>query len=342
MRASVQALAAAVMAAGLSACSGSGLFDGDGIKFSSADYGVAASERVIRFGPVPRGGGRYQVGRPYRVAGRWFHPEVDPDYDESGTASWYGPNFHGRVTANGEIFDSGFLSAAHPTLPLPSYVRVTNLGNGRSAIVRVNDRGPFAHNRLIDVSQRTAEVLGFVNSGTARVRVQYVGNAPLEGDDSRYLIASINSPNATVPTGGGFNQGPSVLANQRPSPISREAGGLLGSVVSLFSYADTQAGGVVINQAFAATEAMAQNPGDLETWRLANDLDARDVDISVGIFNRLEHANEAARQFAVLGAVDYDHTGLPEGMVRLNLTWLKPGVTREDVNALVTEISPSP
>lgn len=335
IRIAVRAALAGAIAFGLSACSGSGLLD-DGVKFSSAEYGVAASERVIRSGPVPRGGGRYQVGRPYRVAGRWFRPEVDTNYDETGTASWYGPNFHGRITANGEIFDSGFLSAAHPTLPLPSYVRVSNLSNGSSVILRVNDRGPFAHNRLIDVSQQAAQVLGFANQGTARVRVQYVGTAPVEGDDSRYLVASINSPDATVPTGGGST----VLANQSPSPISREAGGLFGSFVSLFSYADTQAGEVLINEAFAATEALATGP--LEEWRVANDIDARNVDIPIGVYADVSGANEMARQFATLGAVDYRPTEELNGGIELRLTNIKPGVTRDDVNEMIAEILPTP
>ncbi len=113
---------------------------------------------------------------------------------KSGGHPGMAPNFHGRLTANGEIFDQNHLSAAHPTLPLPSYVRVTNMANGRSVVVRVNDRGPFAHGREIDLSSRTADVLDFKNQGTAKVRVQYVGRAPLKGDDTRFLMASINSP----------------------------------------------------------------------------------------------------------------------------------------------------
>jgi rare lipoprotein A len=153
--------------------------------------GVSASARVVAEGEaVPRGGGRYQVGSAYKIAGRWYEPKEDPDYDEVGLASWYGNSFHGRLTANGEIFDSASLSAAHPTLPLPSYVRVTNLDNDRSVIVRVNDRGPFSHDRLIDVSERTADLLGFRRSGTAKVRVQYVDRARLDGNDQKFLLAS--------------------------------------------------------------------------------------------------------------------------------------------------------
>ena len=124
-------------------------------KFSSQvdpKYGVSSSPRVVAMGePVPKGGGTYRIGKPYTVAGRVYVPEEDPDYRAEGMASWYGHDFHGRLTANGEVFDMTSLTAAHPTLPIPSYARVTNLSNGKSLIVRVNDRGPYHGNRLIDV-----------------------------------------------------------------------------------------------------------------------------------------------------------------------------------------------
>ena len=135
---------------------------------------VAKTEKPLR-----KGGGRYQIGKPYQIAGNWYRPKADPDYDRVGTASWYGRDFHGRLTANGEIYDMNSLTAAHPTMPLPSYARVTNLDNDRSVIVRVNDRGPFAHNRLIDLSHRAAQVLGLVRNGTGEVHVRYLGPAAL-------------------------------------------------------------------------------------------------------------------------------------------------------------------
>jgi rare lipoprotein A len=155
-------------------------------------YGVAASPRVVDDGePVPKGGGTYRVGTPYTVAGRVYVPEEDPHYQATGLASWYGEDFHGRLTANHEVFDLNGISAAHPTLPLPSYARVTNLSNGRSLIVRVNDRGPYHGNRIIDVSAKAAHLLGFRASGTAWVRVEYAGRAPLEGSDDRILAATL-------------------------------------------------------------------------------------------------------------------------------------------------------
>jgi len=157
-------------------------------------YGVSSSPRVVAFGdPVPKGGGTYRVGKPYTVGGRVYVPEEDVNYREEGLASWYGDDFHGRLTANGEVFDMASLSAAHPTLPMPCYARVTNLSNGKSLIVRVNDRGPYHGNRLMDVSSRAAELLEFKGNGVARVRVEYVGRAPLEGSDDRQLMATLRT-----------------------------------------------------------------------------------------------------------------------------------------------------
>lgn len=156
--------------------------------------GVAPSERVAQDGEaIPRGGGREHVGRPYTIAGRTYHPRHDPDYSAEGLASWYGSQFHGRRTANGEVFDRFALSAAHTTMPLPSYARVTNLQNDRSIIVRVNDRGPFHGNRVIDVSRAVAETLDFRNAGVARVRVDYVGPASTEGSDDEILMATLRT-----------------------------------------------------------------------------------------------------------------------------------------------------
>jgi rare lipoprotein A len=157
-------------------------------------YGVSSSPRVVAFGePVPKGGGTYRVGKPYVVAGKTYVPEEDVNYRAEGMASWYGDDFHGRLTANGEVFDMTSLTAAHPTLPMPSYARVTNMSNGKSLIVRVNDRGPYHGNRLIDVSNKAAELLEFKGNGVARVRVEYVGRAPLEGSDDRQLLATLRT-----------------------------------------------------------------------------------------------------------------------------------------------------
>lgn len=135
-------------------------------------------------------GGTYKVGKPYQVGGIWYVPREQPDYDKTGIASWYGEAFHLKSTANGERFDMNLLSAAHTTLPLPSIVEVTNLENGRRLQVRVNDRGPFVGDRIIDLSREAARELGFERQGIARVRVRYVGPAPLLGREAGVRYAS--------------------------------------------------------------------------------------------------------------------------------------------------------
>ncbi|HXC54050.1 MAG TPA: septal ring lytic transglycosylase RlpA family protein [Rhizomicrobium sp.] len=152
---------------------------------------------------VPPNAGVYKIGQPYQIGDTWYYPKEQPDYDETGIASWYGPNFYGHRTANGEMYTAQDLTAAHRTLPLPVNVRVTNLDNGKSLVVRVNDRGPFAKGRIIDLSERAAELLGYKEKGTARVRVTYVGRADLDGgrpppDETPPEIASAV---AAAPTG---------------------------------------------------------------------------------------------------------------------------------------------
>jgi rare lipoprotein A len=179
-------------------------------------YGVAASPRVVRDGePVPKGGGRELVGKPYTVAGKTYVPAENPRYSSEGLASWYGSNFHGRLTANGEVFDRGSIAAAHTTMPLPSYARVTNMQNGYSMIVRVNDRGPYHANRVMDVSENAAEALGFKRQGTARVRVEYVGRASVNGSDDRILLASLRTDGAPASL---TNTRPTMLADATPAP----------------------------------------------------------------------------------------------------------------------------
>ncbi len=178
-------------------------------------YGVAPSPKVVADGqPIPKGGGRSMVGKPYAVAGRTYVPNETPRTSE-GLASWYGSNFHGRMTANGEVFDRDSIAAAHTTMPLPSYARVTNLHNGHSMIVRVNDRGPFHGNRVIDVSERAASALGFRQSGTARVRVEYVGRASTNGSDDRILLASLRTDGTPASLTG---SAPTMIAQAAPQP----------------------------------------------------------------------------------------------------------------------------
>lgn len=151
-----------------------------------------------------------KIGKPYRIDGRWYYPRHEPDYDRVGIASWYGSDFHGLETANGEVFDMHAVSAAHTTLPLPSLVRVTNLENGRSLVLRVNDRGPFVGDRIIDLSRAAARELGFERAGLAKVRVQFVGFA----DDSTRVAAPVRLPEQRPQRPG---QPPTVVA-AAPAP----------------------------------------------------------------------------------------------------------------------------
>jgi rare lipoprotein A len=163
-------------------------------------WGVAGSPRVVEPGEgIPKGGGARLVGSAYVVGGRMYVPHYDPHYKSVGLASWYGEDFYGRNTANGEIFDLNGISAAHPTMPLPSYARVTNLANGYSLIVRVNDRGPYVSDRIIDLSVRAAKLLGFYRQGTAPVKVEYVASAPLRGSDDRILAATLREDGPAPP-----------------------------------------------------------------------------------------------------------------------------------------------
>lgn len=172
-------VAAALLVAGLAACGG-------------GDETPTVKQTSANNGGGPRMGA-YKVGAPYQVDGTWYYPREDYDYDETGVASWYGPDFDGKSTANGETYDMGDLTAAHRTLPLPSIVRVTNLENGKSLVLRINDRGPFAKSRIIDVSKRAAIALGFHDAGTTRVRVQILA------DESRSLKAQILTASGDMP-----------------------------------------------------------------------------------------------------------------------------------------------
>lgn len=194
---------------------------------------------------IPANAGVYRVGNPYQIGGTWYYPHEQPDYDETGVASWYGPGFYGNLTADGEMFTSQDLTGAHRTLPLPVNVRVTNLDNGQSLIVRVNDRGPFAKGRIIDVSERAAKLLGFYDKGTAKVRVQYLARADLPngqpqpfgaGTPAAEQTAAAAAPAGAVETRAlppipGTNQAPPPVAPPPPPPpakpmVTSDAGAL--------------------------------------------------------------------------------------------------------------------
>lgn len=154
------------------------------VNLSDSPYSQAAA--------IKGQGGSYKVGKPYQISGKWYYPKEDYSYSEVGIASWYGSDFHDKRTANGEKYDMNTLTAAHRTLPIPSIVRVTNLENGRSLVLRVNDRGPYAKNRIIDISKRGAQLLGYQMQGTAKVRVEL-----LEDESKELKAALLNEPMPT-------------------------------------------------------------------------------------------------------------------------------------------------
>lgn len=161
--------------------------------------------------------GTYKIGNPYKVGSVWYYPEENFHLVETGIASWYGPGFHADHTANGEVYDQNELTAAHRTLQLPSLVRVTNLENGRSVVVRVNDRGPFLHGRIMDVSRRAAELLGFINKGTARVRLEVLekesrilASAAKRGEDTTHMTLADLQGSAPVSAQPAVERGPAM------------------------------------------------------------------------------------------------------------------------------------
>ncbi|QLF70479.1 septal ring lytic transglycosylase RlpA family protein [Peteryoungia desertarenae] len=281
---------------------------------------------------IPKGGGREMVGRPYTIKGKRFVPHVNPSYDRVGLASWYGRDFHGRKTANGEVFDKYHLSAAHPTLPLPSYARVTNVENGSSVIVRINDRGPFHGNRIIDLSKRTAEVLDMKHSGTAKVRVQYVGPAPLDGQDMPFLVASFQDaegqnpfmlPEGTIASGV-------MTASLDPESAKPSDNSLVGIQTALVRPVSDSGGGVQASAAATpASEAifdimielpetgpfpgmrpfgLADNEQPLTT--LVSAYDGQASDSSSLVFDAILVRNEDLTETSILAAV-------AEGRIRL-------------------------
>lgn len=323
---------AALIAPMIAACGGGLGATVNRAAFTSSEYGVGVSPRVSSSANPPKGGGRYQVGKPYTVRGKVYTPAEDPDYVATGEASWYGADFHGRRTANGEIFSANAITGAHPTLPLPSYVRVTNRENGRSVIVRVNDRGPYMPGRIMDLSYRAAAMLGYVNNGHAQIQAEYVGPAPLEGDDTRMLVASYSGP---ADFGGGNTQ---FAQTDNVNSVVDIAGNFFGS---LFSYADAtpEEQDAAIGTAHAAVNAMATRAGALDDWIEAVDIDARNIRLGLGIFADSANAIALAERFALLGAVDEEAVTVNgRAATRLTLTQLKPGVARVDALDLAREL----
>jgi rare lipoprotein A len=244
-----------------------------------------------------------RVGPPYQANGRWYVPTAEPGYEQTGTASWYGPQFHGQRTASGEMFDQEMLTAAHPTLPIPSLVQVTNLENGREVIVRVNDRGPFIGERLIDLSRRSAEVLGFEQQGQARVHIRYLGPAPRQYDANN--VARPAQPSAPRAPQMAQQDGPAQLTPEPaaeqyveapsapPAPIYAAAPQSGGYFVQIGAFSD-------LSNAHRVRETVASAaPVNVDTRQTASGVEL--FRVRMGPFASRDAAEAARVQVADLG-----------------------------------------
>jgi len=257
-------------------------------------------------------GGNYKIGKPYQVAGVWYYPREDYDYDETGIASWYGPGFHAKLTANGEIYDQNDVTAAHKTLPLPSLVRVTNLENGRSLVVRINDRGPFVNGRIIDLSRRSGQLLGIDGKGTAKVRVQVMA------DESRLLAGKLK------PDGSGSE--PKIAAAPRES-VTAEALPTPGAPrpVAAVAVAATPAE----SRLASATAAAEREVGQLKQVAVH----ATNIYVQVGSFSRYDNALRLTARLASVGKAEIQQAsvkGQPVFRVRFG-----PTASVEDADRLL-------
>lgn len=229
---------------------------------------------------------QYKVGKPYQIKGVWYYPEEDYQYDESGIASWYGTKFHGRKTANGEIYDMNALTAAHRTLPMPSYVRVTNLENGRSLILLVNDRGPFARGRIIDISRRGSQLLNFQKQGTARVRVQVLA------DQSRVLKSRIGNQHELAKKGSPITVGRLPKAKVQVQSLE-PAGSVNTTPQPLNLQASVGAAPPPITEDSVITEKVKQVP-----------IIKTDIFVQVGAYSRFDNANKVRAKLSPLGRIE--------------------------------------
>lgn len=233
--------------------------------------------------------GNYKVGNPYKIKGVWYYPKVNYGYDTTGIASWYGPGFHGKKTANGQIYDQNALTAAHKTLPMPSMVEVTNLENGRSMRLTVNDRGPFAHGRIIDVSRRASQLLGFHAKGTARVRVRIL--AP----ESRVLARQAKGDTMIASTGS-----PIQSDTKLPKPV------VAAESLEPPPGASTQRGGGDNGPVIRRSTSR----GRLDTASVVPDgnvsqrsVSATRVYVQAGAYAQYDNAYQAAARLGILGNV---------------------------------------
>ena len=307
--------------------------------------------------------GYYKVGAPYQVEGVWYYPGSDYSYDETGIASWYGPDFHGKFTANGEVYNMNDLTAAHPTLPLPSIVRVTNLDNGRSIVVRVNDRGPYVRGRIIDLSRRAAQLVGMIGTGTAKVRVQIL---PDESRQAVLLAQQGEIPSAeriasAVPTekvtaetlvpppgvqaapGPTTTAAPAWPAQPPPAPVvvaSAQAAPLPAQATPVASTQPVASATLAAPAApglspISAAAAAAVDPvkAVLDQAVITLPVKATSIYVQVGAFSQYDNANRLRAKLSTMGATKVTQAsvdGLPFFRVRMG-----PAVTVDDADRLL-------
>ncbi len=267
----------------------------------------------------PPGSG-YKIGNPYQINGVWYYPAEDYSYSETGIASWYGPGFHGKKTGNGETYDQNDITAAHRTLPMPSIVKVTNLENGRELKVRINDRGPYAHGRIIDLSRRSAQLLGVDQVGTARVKVEILA------DESRQIAAAAGANVEANPPGITAAPRDSVAAQSLPPPSGGKSNP--GKPTS------------------AAPQQAAPPPVNRPKAEPLPDLRVQDVRtvpvgptslfVQAGAFSRFDNANKVKAKLSTLGSVNimqHDSGGQPMFRVRLG-----PIQTTKEADAMLEKV----
>ncbi|MDE2229828.1 MAG: septal ring lytic transglycosylase RlpA family protein [Alphaproteobacteria bacterium] len=272
--------------------------------------------------------GLYKIGKPYQIGGAWYYPAVNWNYDQTGVASWYGPDFHGQYTANGERFDMNALTAAHRTLPLPSVVQVTNLANGRTVQLRINDRGPYARDRILDVSRRAAQLLGFESAGTARVRVTLLRQPTLQAQ----LLAQRN--------GGPGVEPPTQLAAAEPvTPVSAQT--LTSPPASAApSSAATPAASVAPKPRAATSRLALVTSAEAATPEphliKAPAAGGAKMYIQAGAFTRIENAKRLKARLVRFGTVKVDTARI--GGVNVYRVRLGPIATTNEADRLLGDV----
>ena len=250
---------------------------------------VHTAKKIIKDDPKPKTQGRYKIGNPYQIKGIWYYPAVNYSYDKTGIASWYGPGFDGKLTANGETYDQNALTAAHKTLPMPSIVQVTNLENGRSIKVTINDRGPYAFGRVIDMSRRGAQLLGFHRKGTARVRVQVLAN------ESRMIAQSLKNGAPLAKIGTPIRQNINVAKPQVASETLAPPLGIKSTDIDIRH----QPRKTVYNKPNSTFVEASSSKVEVTNKSIS----PTNMYVQAGAFTRYDYANRTAAKLAELGNV---------------------------------------